>query len=60
VEDSPAQQAKKLSDERLTLEVCEERLRQLGLSSNEIDELGVTIDAIGDAIFDRYFAEFYD
>ena len=46
--------------DRLSLEVCEEMLRSLGLSDTQIQELGATIDVIGDALLDRYFSQFYE
>jgi alkylhydroperoxidase family enzyme len=54
------QQTNQVQDVQPTLEACEESLRRLGLSDEQISELGATIDVIGDTIFDRYFAEFYD
>lgn len=44
----------------LSLEVCEERLRSLGLSADQIKKLGDTIDAIGDVLLDKYFSQFYE
>ena len=44
----------------LSLEVCEARLRSLGLSADHVQKLGDTIDAIGDTLLDTYFSQFYE
>lgn len=54
---SAGQKPKK--DDILSLEVCEAQLRSLGLSDPQIKELGATIDVIGEALLDKYFAAFY-
>lgn len=42
------------------IEESENALRSLGLSEEEIAELGNVIDVIGDKVFDHYFAQFYE
>jgi hypothetical protein len=48
-----------LTAKQPTLHQCEERLRLLGLSDQQIEDLSVTIDVVGDMLLDAYFKEFY-
>lgn len=48
------------SEHILSLEICEEQLRSIGLSDQQIKDLGEIIDTISDTILDQYFAEFYE
>lgn len=47
------------SDAALTLFECEERLRALGLTEQNIKDLATSLDVVGDMLLDNYFKEFY-